>query len=47
MTIEIEYNQNQNNLNFKSLENVTVSLNMGDAGQEVDIELLKQDVNIE
>ena len=47
ITIEIEYNQNQDKLQFKSLENVTVGLNMGDAGQEVDIELLKQDVNIE
>jgi hypothetical protein len=34
-------------LKFKALENVTIGLNIGDAGTEVDIELLKTNVNIE
>lgn len=45
ITMEIEYNQNQENLKFKSLENVTIGLNMGDG--QADIELLKQGVNTE
>ena len=47
VTLEIEYNQNPGNLKFKVLENVTIALSMGDAGTEVDVELLKQNVNIE
>ena len=47
VTLEIEYNQNQGNLKFKVLENVTICLSMGDAGTEVDIELLKTNLNIE
>lgn len=43
--MEIEYNQNQENLKFKSLDNVTIGLNMGDSLS--DVELLKQDVNTE
>lgn len=43
--MEIEYNQNQENLKFKSLENVTIAINMGDS--LADAELLKQDVNVE
>ena len=39
ITMEIEYNQNQENLKFKSLENVTISINMGDG--LADAELLK------
>lgn len=45
VTMEIEYNQNQDNLKFKSLENVTIAINMGDS--LTDVELLKQDVNVE
>ena len=47
VTLELEFNQNQNNLKFQALENVTISLSMGDAGTEVDIELIKTNVNIE
>lgn len=47
MTLEIEYNQNQQHLNFKQLENVTIGLSIGDPGHEVDIELLKPGLNIE
>lgn len=43
--MEIEFNTNQENLSFKVLENVTIGLNLGD--DAVDIELLKQNVNIE
>lgn len=43
--MEIEYNQNQENLKFKLLENVSIYINMGDALG--DCELLKQDVNVE
>lgn len=45
ITMEIEYNQNQENLKFKSLDNVTIGLNMGDS--LADVELMKQDVNTE
>lgn len=45
ITMEIEFNQNQENLKFKSLENVTIAINMGDS--LADAELLKQDVNVE
>ena len=45
VTMEIEFNTNQENLSFKILENVTIGLNLGD--DAVDIELLKQNVNIE
>lgn len=45
ITMEIEYNQNQENLKFKILENVTIAINMGDA--LADCELVKQDVNVE
>ena len=45
ITMEIEFNQNQENLKFKSLENVTIGLNMGDSLS--DVELMKQDVNTE
>lgn len=45
ITMEIEFNQNQENLKFKSLDNVTIGLNMGESLS--DVELMKQDVNTE
>ena len=32
ITMEVEYNKNQENLRYKKLDRVTIGLNMGDAG---------------
>lgn len=47
ITIEVEYNQNQSNLKFSKLGEVKIYLSMGDGSQEVDLEVTKQEGDVD